>query len=177
MFGRKDEPKPTTPTARENGQKAKAAPTPDPVPPTEPIATRPAATTPSSSSSQTINSIIGKGSRFEGDVHVTGAVRVDGEVDGTVHATEKVQVGNEGVVKGGVSGNEVVISGRMSGTITADARVHLVAGARVDGDIHCRRLVIEDGAIFDGSTIMDGSTSGKSSASRSEQKKLEVVKS
>lgn len=176
MFGRKDEPKPT-PTARDHGQSAKAT-TPDPAPPTEPIAPRPAAPATSSSTSQTINSIIGKGSRFEGDVHVTGAVRVDGEVVGTVHATEKVQVGNEGLVKGGVSGNEVVISGRLSGTISADARVHLVAGARVDGDIHCRRLVIEDGAIFDGSTIMDGSSAGKSdSGPRSEQKKLEVVKS
>jgi cytoskeletal protein CcmA (bactofilin family) len=178
MFGRaKDEPKSTTPSAQAAGPKTAPAPAEPMATPPEPVRPRPTATSTTPSASQTINSIIGKGSTFSGDVHVTGAVRVDGDVEGTVHATERVQVGNEGFVNGGVSGNEIVISGRLEGTIKADARVHLVAGARVQGDIHCRRLVIEDGAIFDGSTTMDGMSSTNSGSTTVEKKKLEVVKS
>ena len=48
----------------------------------------------------------------------------------------------------------VTIHGSIAGDLVAEERAELGPGARVDGDISCRTLVIAEGAVFRGRSIM-----------------------
>jgi cytoskeletal protein CcmA (bactofilin family) len=44
-------------------------------------------------------------------------------------------------------------------------RAHLARGGRIDGNITSKTLVVEEGGVFHGQSIMDGGTSSGSSSS------------
>ena len=129
-------------------------------------------------SSTSINSVVGKEARFQGNVKVTGAIRVDGEVEGDIEATERVQIGQDGVVKGEIRAQEISVTGKVNGKLSAIDLVHLMPGAKVEGAVATPRFVIEDGAMFDGSCEMERRRHSESQDSKNgkDRQKLEVVK-
>jgi cytoskeletal protein CcmA (bactofilin family) len=101
-----------------------------------------------------LNCMIGEQSRFRGDISVSGSARVDGEFEGTIAATESVIVGKSGVVRADVQARDMVVAGIVAGNLVAHDRVELHAGARVDGDIETRTLVVDEGVTFNGKCVM-----------------------
>jgi len=77
-----------------------------------------------------------------------GILQVDGEIEGDVQAAEVI-VGEQGQVSGMVAGRQVVVRGKVSGVICAQA-VALQASSQVDGDVHHMSFAIEQGAHFEG---------------------------
>ena len=77
-----------------------------------------------------------------------GKVEIDCEFEGDVVGTEVV-VNEQGNVRGNVSGERVVVLGKISGGIRGGT-VALMSSARVEGDIHHTSLAIEIGAEFVG---------------------------
>ena len=77
-----------------------------------------------------------------------GILQVDGEIEGDVQAAEVI-VGEKGQVSGMVAGRQVVVRGKVSGVICAQA-VALQASSQVDGDVHHMSFAIEQGAHFEG---------------------------
>ena len=104
--------------------------------------------------STAINSILGTGSVFDGNLRVEGGLRVDGKVEGEVEVTGTLTVGHEGFIKGQVSVAHGIIGGTVSGTIRADKQLELQNGSKVEGDIYTRSLVIEEGVFFEGRCSM-----------------------
>ncbi len=104
--------------------------------------------------STAINSILGAGSVFDGNLKVEGGLRVDGRVEGEVEVTGTLTVGHEGFIKGHVSVAHGIIGGSVSGTIKADKQLELQNGSKVEGDIFTRSLVIEEGVFFEGRCSM-----------------------
>lgn len=78
----------------------------------------------------------------EGNVHVDGAV--EGDIQ-TVHLT----IGSGGIVRGRIYGQEVKISGRVEGSVTARELI-LEESAVVDGDLHYQSLLVSRGAQLNG---------------------------
>lgn len=107
-----------------------------------------------SSAPETVISIIGPGMKVVGDCETDGTVRVEGLVEGSVNAGKAVVVGKDGKVDGTVDTQDAVISGTVSGTVTAESRLELQATARVDGDIFARRMQLEEGALVNGKINM-----------------------
>jgi cytoskeletal protein CcmA (bactofilin family) len=97
-----------------------------------------------------INCIVGEGSSFQGGFRVEGCIRVDGEVEGSLVATDTVIVGKTGVVKAEMETMCAVVAGTVAGNINASERVQLEKGARVEGDIRTPNLKIEEGVFFQG---------------------------
>jgi cytoskeletal protein CcmA (bactofilin family) len=58
-------------------------------------------------------------------------------------------------VQADIRAEELTINGEASGNIDASSRVAISASAKVAGDIKAPRVVIEDGAVFNGSIEMD----------------------
>ncbi len=114
-------------------------------------------------------SIIGPGMKVVGDCKTVGTVRVEGMVEGSITAASAVVIGREGVVTGDVAAQDVVVAGRLSGTLTAESRVELQATCRVEGEIHTRRMQVEEGAILNGSVHMRSNGSPQASRSEGEQ--------
>jgi len=101
-----------------------------------------------------LNCIVGEESAFRGELNVKGSVRIDGEFEGRIAATESLLIGKAGVVKADVEVRDLMVAGVIVGNLKAAERVELHTGARVDGDIETRCLVVDDGVVFNGKCIM-----------------------
>ena len=100
------------------------------------------------------NTVIGVGSTLRGTLMVEGTLRVEGEFDGDLLNCDRLEVGPHGTVRVDVHVRDAYIEGQMHGSVQAEGRVVLLSGARVDGDLTCRRVVIEDGVHFTGRCLM-----------------------
>lgn len=101
-----------------------------------------------------LSTIIGRGTVIEGSVSVVNSLRVDGKINGNVSATESLVVGKDGEVQGEITVNNAVIGGHVEGKILAKGKVVLEARAYFRGELRTTRLVIDEGAFFDGSCHM-----------------------
>ena len=100
------------------------------------------------------NTVIGVGSTLRGTLMVEGTLRVEGEFDGDLLNCDRLEVGPHGTVRVDVHVRDAFIEGQMNGSLQAEGRVVLLTGARMDGDLTCRRVVIEDGVHFTGRCVM-----------------------
>lgn len=95
-------------------------------------------------------SIIGPGMRVLGDCDTEGTLRIEGTVDGTVRAGKAVVVGKDGVVEGDIHTQDAVVGGRVNGSLIAESRLELQATCVVEGEIHARRIKLEEGGTVNG---------------------------
>jgi cytoskeletal protein CcmA (bactofilin family) len=95
-------------------------------------------------------SIIGAGMRVVGDISADGVVKIEGSVNGTVRAAKQVLVARGGEVDGDVISREAIIGGDVKGAIYAEERVELQATSVVHGDVHTKRLLIQEGGEMNG---------------------------
>ena len=84
----------------------------------------------------------------EGHVFSGGELQIDGEITGNVRA-RGVVIDYNGLVRGQVTAEDVIIRGRIIGPICG-LNVHLLSGAHVEGDIFNKSISIENGAYIDG---------------------------
>jgi len=98
-----------------------------------------------------INSIIGEGTRFNGEFDLNGLLRIDGDFCGTVRTEGKVLVGKNGRAECTVYAGTVVVGGVLQGNIFANEKVVILSTGIVLGNIHSPRFIVEEGVIFNGS--------------------------
>jgi cytoskeletal protein CcmA (bactofilin family) len=103
-----------------------------------------------------IQAYLGKGSRVSGKLNFDGTVRVDGQVEGEISAQDTLIVGERAIVTAQISGNTVVIRGKVTGDINARKRVEIRAPGKLFGNIVTPSLVIHEGVIFEGHCSMGG---------------------
>ncbi len=94
--------------------------------------------------------IISGGTDLKGSLTSTSDTRLAGSLEGSLQVEGTVVITENGVVTGSVRAENINISGSIEGEITATEKVLLTSTARVEGTIHADRLVIEEGAIFNG---------------------------
>jgi cytoskeletal protein CcmA (bactofilin family) len=52
------------------------------------------------------------------------------------------------------------VAGRFKGNVTVKGKAHLARGGRIDGNVTSKTLVVEEGGVFHGQSIMDGGSGG-----------------
>ena len=103
------------------------------------------------------DTVIGNEAYFQGTLTAKGSLRIDGRVDGSIVDAKIVTVGKTGKVKGDISCEVCYACGEINGNITALDHIEALDGARVDGDLRSPRIMIEEGALFNGNCAMDAS--------------------
>ena len=103
-----------------------------------------------SSSSNTI----GKGTFLEGNIETYGNIRVEGKVVGNVKSKSKVALGNSSHVQGNIIAQNADIEGEVRGRLEVSELLVLKATAVINGDIVTGKLVVEPGAVFNGTCKM-----------------------
>jgi cytoskeletal protein CcmA (bactofilin family) len=101
-----------------------------------------------------LSTMLGKGSRIEGTFEIKGGVRIDGEVEGTLHTDGILTIGPNGRIKANVTARECLVAGYVEGDIRVSDVLELERTARVQGNIVARILRIHDGAILNGNCCM-----------------------
>src|SRR5688572_15361110 len=109
-----------------------------------------------SSSTASLNAMLGAGSVFEGKLHFEGQVRIDGTFTGEITTTDLLVIGEGAKVSATINCGSVEIKGDITGNVNASDSIVLRATARVQADIYAPSLVIDKGAVFEGNTRMTG---------------------
>jgi cytoskeletal protein CcmA (bactofilin family) len=107
-----------------------------------------------------INTLLGKGSEFEGKLTFEGTVRVDGKLSGQVFSDDVLVVGEGAEVQAEIDIGEIIIQGTVVGNIRAKRAVEIHAPGKVRGDITTPSLQIDKGVIFEGKCYMEGIADG-----------------
>jgi cytoskeletal protein CcmA (bactofilin family) len=107
--------------------------------------------------------VLGPNVTFEGTLTGSEPVFIEGAVRGKIDLQSDVRVGTKARIDATVHGRNVTVEGRLTGDISADERVELVASATVEGNIKAPKIVVAEGAKFRGSVDM-GSRAPKEDA-------------
>jgi cytoskeletal protein CcmA (bactofilin family) len=102
--------------------------------------------------------IVGQGAKLEGTVVSAGSLRIDGQVKGQVNADGDVMLSPQSSVEADIRAQNVSVAGKFKGSIVVKGRAEINRGGRVDGNVTSKTLVVEEGAIFQGQSIMDQQT-------------------
>lgn len=103
----------------------------------------------------TLSGFVGNGTVLTGEATFKAMLRVDGHLSGRVSSDSgTLIVGNNGQVDADVQVAVAVIHGTVNGDIVASQRLELGRAAKVNGNIQTPSLVIEQGALFEGSCRM-----------------------
>ena len=104
-----------------------------------------------------IDTLIGAGTRINGDVEFSGGLHLDGYINGNVSggpdAEAILSVSEQGGIEGSVSVSNVILNGIVKGDIDASGRVELGANARVLGNVHYTIIETAVGAQINGKLI------------------------
>lgn len=101
-----------------------------------------------------INSLIGEGSFFKGDISLKGLLRIDGDFKGTITDGGKVLVGKSGRAEASITAGTVVIGGVLRGNVVATDKVVVLSSGMVIGNIAAPRLLVEDGVVLEGRCVI-----------------------
>lgn len=98
--------------------------------------------------------LIGTGTTVEGKIRSQGSVRVDGKLVGDVTASENVAIGTNGEVEGNITAKNVTVGGKVRGVVSATEKIVFEGKSVIRGDVRAAKLVIDEGALFDGRVSM-----------------------
>jgi cytoskeletal protein CcmA (bactofilin family) len=95
-----------------------------------------------------------EGTVIKGDVKAAHDLRVDGLIEGTIQASAKLVIGKTGRIQGDIICSSADIEGKVNGRLEVKDLLILKATAIIDGDIIAGKLVVEQGAKFNGRCSM-----------------------
>ncbi len=91
-----------------------------------------------------VETILGDGAVFEGNVSCEGSMKVEGVLKGDVKATSTLVVGPNGSVAGDISAGEVIVFGEVNGKIDAGT-LEIKSTGKITGEILIETLITEAG--------------------------------
>jgi cytoskeletal protein CcmA (bactofilin family) len=118
--------------------------------------------------SSLVNSIVGTGTFFKGQITVSGLLRVDGDFSGSVKTTGRVIIGRSGRADCTIDAATVVIGGVFRGTVYASEKVIALESAIILGNIFAPRIVAESGVLIDGAMHIRGTAAARTKDEASE---------
>jgi cytoskeletal protein CcmA (bactofilin family) len=99
-------------------------------------------------------SVIGTGTLVTGNIKSEGTIRIDGKVVGNVATQSDTAIGLTGIVEGSIEARNITVAGKVLGTLNAAQKLVLESKSVLKGDLRTARLVIDEGAVFDGKSAM-----------------------
>jgi len=115
-----------------------------------------------------LNGFLDEGTELHGELRFRHTFRIDGRVRGKIVSQNQLIVGETGHVEADIDCGVVSIRGFVKGHVHARERIELLSGARVQGALVSPRLVIEEGALFQGDCDMGPAPTGDGPSSPSD---------
>jgi cytoskeletal protein CcmA (bactofilin family) len=103
-----------------------------------------------------LNSILGTGSSFSGDIETKGLIRIDGFFNGSLKTDGKVVISKDARCHGPIRAASVIVGGIVKGSLFCSERVEVLSGAVVVGDIFAPRIDVQDGTQIHGDCRVSG---------------------
>jgi len=106
-----------------------------------------------------VKAFLGKGAEFTGKLMFSGIVRIDGDFHGEIFGGGTLVVGEGAHIEADINVENIVVSGDVRGQIEAKERIEIYPPGKVLGNIKTTIFIIKEGAVFEGTSRMDGSKS------------------
>jgi len=101
-----------------------------------------------------IDTLVGIGTRIDGNIQFSGGLRVDGEINGNIiSAPDKpstLVLSEHAQVNGEINVTHLVINGAVTGPVRASEYLELLGKAKITGDVHYKTMEIHLGAMISG---------------------------
>lgn len=94
-----------------------------------------------------VETILGKGATFEGNVSCEGSIRIEGTLKGDAKIDSTLVVGSNGSVIGNVNAKGVIVFGEVNGKIDAGS-LEIKNAGKITGEIVVETLITEAGGIM-----------------------------
>jgi cytoskeletal protein CcmA (bactofilin family) len=113
-----------------------------------------------------IDSLIGVGTKIDGNVNFTGGLRVDGHIVGSVIASSEepstLVVSEKAKIEGEIHVSHVVINGTVNGPVHSMEYLELQPNSKVSGDVYYKTLEMHLGSVVEGKLVHKEAQDGKS---------------
>lgn len=101
-----------------------------------------------------IKSLIAEGSQITGNITFTDGLRIDGEIQGNVIASDAgpsmLVISETAKVVGTITADLIVLNGSVKGPVLARSALELQPKARIEGDVEYASLELHKGALITG---------------------------
>lgn len=101
-----------------------------------------------------IDTLVGLGTRIDGNIQFSGGLRVDGEINGNIIAApgkpSTLVLSEHAQVIGEINVTHLVINGAVTGPVRASEYLELLGKAKIIGDVHYGMMEIHLGATISG---------------------------
>lgn len=104
------------------------------------------------------------GSKIVGSITADSDFRIDGMIEGDLNCSGKVVIGEAGRVKGTIVCQHAEILGLLDGKINCHQQLSLRTSGKIHGDVQTKTLVVEPGAMFNGTCSMGSTEAPKAPA-------------
>jgi len=101
-----------------------------------------------------INSLVGEGTTFNGELQLDGLLRIDGDFIGTIRTPGTVLIGKSGRAESTIEGGTIVIGGVVKGNVIAGEKVVILSTGMLIGNVTAPRLIIEEGVLLNGNCVI-----------------------
>ena len=116
------------------------------------------------------HSLLAPSSRIVGDIYFSGDFYVEGNIKGNIYAEEgkpaKLIVNHSGFVEGNIYAPNIVINGKVRGTVHSSKHIELSAKAIVEGAIHYQLIEMVKGSQLIGQLVSLGAGAADTAANK-----------
>ncbi len=102
-----------------------------------------------------ISGFLDKDTEFSGEISFANSIRIDGKFKGKILSGFSLIVGENGVVEADVEVENISVNGILKGKLKAQEKIEIFSKGKVTGELITPKLIIEEGAFFQGSCQMD----------------------
>ena len=122
-----------------------------------------------------LSGFVGSGTVVTGEANFKAMMRVDGHLSGRINSTSgTLIVGANGKVDANIEVAVAIVHGTVNGDIIATQRLELGRAAKLNGNIQTASLMIEPGALFEGSCKMIKMNTGKDKSNGRDDQPLDT---
>ncbi len=107
-------------------------------------------------------SVLGKTLVFRGELSADEDLVLQGRVEGSIHHSQSLTVGVDGVVIGDIHAASITVEGTVEGNLHGSTSVLIGATAKVQGNVSAPRVGIREGAQFNGAVDMGSARKAQS---------------
>jgi len=102
-----------------------------------------------------IDTVIAEDIDFRGTLKFKNSLKIKGKFEGKIISDGQLIIGRESVASADINASIVSISGTVNGKIKAGKKIELFKKSKTSADIIAPEIVMESGAIFNGTCIME----------------------
>lgn len=99
---------------------------------------------------QEFPTVLGPDADFKGELRFEKGMRLMGRFEGKVNTPGRLHITKEAKMSADVEAGGIVVEGEVHGNLSALDRVELKNSARYEGDLRAAKLVVDEGAVFEG---------------------------